>query len=103
MIFYERIPLVSDEKTAGYLIYVDRDLNESAGSEILGIDMNSMSLKEMITSFERTILVESLNQNNNDTGKTAQKLKISSDALNHLLSDHSIKINSPRTTKSKKK
>jgi hypothetical protein len=75
--YYEKVPLISNDKNVGYLIFVDSHLSEKSGPVYPGIDMNSMSLNEMIDSVERSLIVDSIRQNNNNINETAKKLKIS--------------------------
>jgi transcriptional regulator with PAS, ATPase and Fis domain len=90
--YYEKVPLISNDKNVGYLIYVDPHLNEISGPVYPGIDMNSMSLNEMIDSMERSLIVDSIRQNNNNIDETAKKLKLSIKALSAKIKIHGINL-----------
>ncbi len=88
--FYEKAPLISNDKNVGYLIFVDKSLSESPGSVFPGIDMNTMSLNEMLESVERHIIVDSLRQHKNNMKEAAQKLKLSPKALANKIEKYGI-------------
>ncbi|HOO72434.1 MAG TPA: hypothetical protein PK926_11800 [Spirochaetota bacterium] len=79
-LYYEKIPLMSKKKNLGYLIF---SLNESEikpGLKLPGVDIRGMSLAEMIEAFERSVIVELINEME-DTGKVSSRLKISVKSL----------------------
>lgn len=91
-IAYERIPLVSNGKDVGYLIFVDSGLNETSGSVFPGIDIGTMSLNEIIQSVERSVLVESIRRNNSNMDVISKKLKISKSLLSKKIESHGIHL-----------
>ena len=90
--FYEKISMVSNDKNVGYLIFADKSLGETQSMSIPGIDMESMSLNEMIESVERSIIVDSIRQNKNNLTETAKKLKTSKKSLENKIEKYGIKI-----------
>jgi transcriptional regulator with PAS, ATPase and Fis domain len=90
--YYEKIQLISDEKNVGYLIYVDKSLGGTSGVSFPGIDLNKMSLNEMLESAERSIIVDAIRQNNSNIAETAKKLKISGKALANKIKKYGIKV-----------
>ncbi len=90
--YYEKIPLVSDNKNVGYLIFVDKSLGESSASILPGVEMNAMSLNEMLESVERSIIVDSLRQNGNNIKETAKSLKLVPKALTNKIEKHGIEL-----------
>ncbi len=100
-IAYERIPLVSDGKDVGYLMFVDSGLNETSVSVFPGIDVNTMPLNEIIQSVERSVLVESIRQNKGNLNEIAKRLKISKNLLAKKIESHGIHINTASEEPSK--
>jgi transcriptional regulator with PAS, ATPase and Fis domain len=89
--YYEKIPLMSDDKNVGYLIFVDKFPGE--GKAILPApDANAKSLNEMLESVERSIIVDSLNQNGNNIKEAAKNLKLTAKALTAKIEKHGIKL-----------
>lgn len=79
--YYERIPLTSENKKVGFLNFIDKNFNETSGAKFPGVDFNTMSYDEILQSVERSVLVNSIQQNNNDLDKTAKKIKLTKKAL----------------------
>ncbi|MFH0975790.1 MAG: helix-turn-helix domain-containing protein [Spirochaetota bacterium] len=92
MFYYEKMQLVSDGKNVGYLIYIDNSLGGTSGVSFPGINMNTMSLNEMLESAERSIIVDAIRQNNNSIPETAKKLKLSGKALVNKIKKYGIKV-----------
>jgi transcriptional regulator with PAS, ATPase and Fis domain len=90
--YYEKVPMISNDKNVGYLIFADPHLIEKSGPAFPGIDMNSMSLNEMIDSVERSLIVDSIRQNNNNINETAKKLKLSTKALSAKIDKYGITL-----------
>jgi hypothetical protein len=90
--YYEKIPLVSDDKNVGYLIFVDKSLGEKSAPAFPGPEMEAMPLNEMLESVERSIIVDSLRQNGNNVKETAKSLKLAVKALSNKIEKHGIKM-----------
>ncbi|MBN2403276.1 MAG: hypothetical protein JXN64_12880 [Spirochaetes bacterium] len=90
--YYEKIPLVSNDKNVGFLIFIDPYLNEHSGPAFPGIDMSSMSLTEMTESVERSLIVDSIRQSNNNISEAAKKLKINTKALSAKITKYGITL-----------
>ncbi|MCL1912004.1 MAG: hypothetical protein FWG13_07355 [Leptospirales bacterium] len=56
---YEKVPLLSNKKKVGYLIYFDHMPAED-GITVTGADIRGMSLENILASVERQIIVDSL-------------------------------------------
>ena len=90
--YYEKVPLVSDDKNVGFLIFADQHLCDESGPVIPGIDTETMSLSEMTDSVERSLIVDCIRQNNNSINETAKKLKLSAKALSAKIDKYGIKL-----------
>jgi len=90
--FYEKVPLLSNDKNVGYLVFVDNSLGESVAPVFPGIDMNAMPLNEMLESFERSVIVDSIRQNKNNINEAAKKLKINLKTLSSKIEKYGIDL-----------
>jgi hypothetical protein len=90
--YYEKVPMISNEKNVGYLIFVDPHLNESTAPVFPGLDISTMSLTEMIDSVERSLIVDSIRRNNNNLTESAKQLKLSVKALSAKIKVHGITL-----------
>jgi len=88
-IFYERIPLKSQEKKSGFLIFCD---NKGAGTEELklpGVDLRGKSLQEIIEAVERHIIVGAIRKNKT-IDESAAALQLSRQGLNSKIKKFAI-------------
>jgi transcriptional regulator with PAS, ATPase and Fis domain len=90
--YYEKVPLMSNDKNVGYLIFIDPHLTENSAPVFSGIDTSSMSLNEMIDSVERSLIVDSVRQNKNNIDETAKQLKLSAKALSAKINKYGINL-----------
>jgi hypothetical protein len=90
--YYEKIPLVSDDKNVGYLIFVDKLHGDSKAPSLPVTDITATSLSEMLESTERSIIVDSLRQNGNNLKETAKNLKLTVKALAGKIEKYEIKV-----------
>ncbi|MCX8123716.1 MAG: hypothetical protein N3F66_06080 [Spirochaetes bacterium] len=74
-VYYERVPLKSDNKTVGYLFMFERDITKQ---DLLVPDIISPSdgIDELLSRAERSILVQALTQSDFDVSQTAKMLNI---------------------------
>ena len=88
---YEKIPLMSNEKKSGFLIFCGRKGSESGELRLPGVDLRDKSLQEIVESVERHIIVDAIRK-----GKTldesADMLKLSRQALNSKIKKFSIEV-----------
>ncbi|HNX25675.1 MAG TPA: hypothetical protein PKG60_16630 [Spirochaetota bacterium] len=90
-IFYEKIPLMSNEKKSGFLIFCDK---KSSGSEELrlpGVDLREKSLQEIVEAVERHIIVDAIRKGKN-LDESAEILKLGRQALNSKIKKFSIEV-----------
>ncbi len=93
-IYYEKIPLKAGEKNAGFLIFCDREWDESSsGTKLPELKMEGLSLKEKIDSFERMLIVDSIKENKHNITEIAKKLKITKKALESRIKKYGIDAN----------
>ncbi|MDY6967132.1 MAG: hypothetical protein SVR08_00555 [Spirochaetota bacterium] len=92
-IYYEKAPLLSNGEPVGFLIFCDKNLNEESGIMLPGINMKGMSLKEMMQSIERMLIVESIIDNNYNLQETAKNLRISRQSLQKKVDNFGIEFN----------
>jgi len=78
-IYYEKIPLFSNKKKVGFLIFCDREDHFSTGLMMTGVDMRKLSLSETIASIERKLVVDALKDGN--LSQAADDLKITKQNL----------------------
>ncbi len=93
-IYYEKIPMYSRSKIVGYLIFCDI-IKEQTGGIIPGINMKGMSLEESLKSFERFLLVKTL-ENEKDLNSAAEKLKISRRSMKNKMNTYGITFNNSK-------
>lgn len=80
--YYEKVPLVSDNKNVGFLIYCDKDINEEPGVLLPGINVQGLSFEKIMEAVERAVLVNSINSYNGNLGDVEKNLGLSRQALN---------------------
>ena len=90
--YYEKVPLISDGRNVGFLIFVDPQLRDEPGPLIPSIDMETMSLSEMVDAVERSLIVDMIRQNKNNRNETAKKLKLTAKALSAKIDKYGIKL-----------
>lgn len=91
-IFYERIPLKSNEKKSGFLIFCDKENTGSEEFKIPGADLIGKSLQETMESAERQIIVDTIRKNKT-LDESAAALQISRQSLNSKIKKFSIETN----------
>jgi transcriptional regulator with PAS, ATPase and Fis domain len=89
-IYYEKIPLLSNDRPVGFLIYCDRNSSENDDKTISRT--KGKSLSEMLGAVERRLIVDVLKSKKYDIGKTAEELKMSKQALRKKISGHGIDL-----------
>ncbi len=98
--YYEKVPLMSSKKKSGFLIFCDKDLNEaSSGSMFPGLNMKGLSLKEMVDSAERLLIVDSIRENKYNITEVAKKLKVTKKALLNRIEKYGIDVKAPAKKK----
>jgi transcriptional regulator with PAS, ATPase and Fis domain len=100
--YYEKVPLVSNEKTVGYLYYCDRDMNEEPGVILPGVNIKGLSLGEILEAVERGLIVDSLNEHGHDVGKAAGDLKATRPQILSKIKKFGISIDGGAGRKGKK-
>lgn len=90
-ILYEKIPMISNRKKVGFLIYCDKkkEGEGDAGVYINGIDVRDMALSDTMAGVERQLIVNALKMSKN-SAEAAEKLKISKQALVTKIKKHKI-------------
>lgn len=75
--YYEKVPLVSNEKNVGFLIYCDRDINSDDADVLLpGVDINGMGLAKILETVERGIIVGAVKNRGGDLPGASEDLGI---------------------------
>lgn len=90
-IFYERIPLKSSDKNAGYLIFCDKQNAEAGDFKLPGVDLRGKSLQEVLEAVERYFIVDAIRKNKN-LDDSAASLQISRQSLNSKIKKFAIEI-----------
>jgi hypothetical protein len=90
-IFYERIPLVSNEKKSGFLFFCDKKTPGSEALRLPGVDLRDKSLPEIVEAFERHIIVDAIRKGKNPD-ESAGILKLTRQALNSKIKKFGIEI-----------
>ncbi len=93
--YYEKVPLISNKKKNGYLIYCDKGLNEPSSLLFPNVNMEGQSLKAMLDSVERLLIVDSIRDNKYDVGETAKKLKLTKKSLESKIKKYGIDVDTP--------
>lgn len=89
--YYEKLPLVSNKKTVGYLIFCDPGLSKPpVGSSSISVE--GTSLKEKLDSIERAIIVETIEEATHNIAAAAKKLQITRKALQTKIEKYGIKV-----------
>lgn len=88
---YEKVPMLSNEKKSGFLIFCDKKVAETGGLKIPGVDMRDKSLQEIVEAVERNIIVDAIRKGKS-LDESAAKLKLSRQALNSKIKKFSIEI-----------
>jgi transcriptional regulator with PAS, ATPase and Fis domain len=101
--YYEKIPLLSSDKTVGFLIFCDKDVNDTADSAFPANKIKGKSLNEMIESVERHIIVEAIKERDYNMSKVAENLKITKESLMKKIKKHGIKYDDNKNKKVSKK
>jgi len=90
-IFYEKVPLISNEKKSGFLIFCNKKSSGSDALQIPGVDLREKSLQEIVEAFERHIIVEAIQKGKN-LDESAEKLKLTRQMLNSKIKKFSIEV-----------
>jgi len=90
-IFYEKIPLISNEKKSGFLIFCDKKPSGSEELRLPGVDLREKSLQDIIEAVERHIIVDAIRKGKN-LDESAALLKLSRQALNSKIKKFSIEV-----------
>ncbi len=90
-VVYEKIPLSSNGKKVGFLIFCEnrRDVDEGNGMYVNGVSLQGMSLSDALAAVERQLIVSALKSSNN-TADAAKCLKLSRQALTSRMKKHKI-------------
>ena len=91
--YYEKAPLISNGKTIGYLIFCDKNPNKISTPTYPGIGMENLSLKEKLSSIERSIIVETIQESAENLSDASVKLKITKKLLTNKMEKLGIDIN----------
>lgn len=97
--YYEKVPLISNKKKSGFLIFCDRGLSEPSTLIFPDINMEGHSLKAMLESVERLLIVDSLRENDYNILQTAKKLKTTQKTLKDKIGRFGIDVKSPAAKK----
>jgi transcriptional regulator with PAS, ATPase and Fis domain len=100
--YYEKTPLVSDEKTLGFLFYCDRYMNEEPGVVLPGVNMQGLSLGKVLEAVERGIIVHAIKEHRFNLDKVEKELRISRQSLVGKIKKYGIKLEKDRKTPRKK-
>ncbi len=87
---YEKVPMKGQEKTIGYLIYCDRESNESAPLPLPLSSFKGRPLQEILDTVERLVIVDSIKENESNLKKVSEELGISRSALAKRMTRHGI-------------
>ncbi len=90
-IFYEKIPLISNEKKSGFLIFCDKKGSASDGLKLPGVDLRGKSLQEITEAVERHIIVDAIRKGKN-LDESAEMLKLTRQGLNSKIKKFSIEV-----------
>mgnify|MGYP006290109235 CR=1 FL=1 len=89
-IYYEKVPMVSNRKKVGYLYYCDNTLNSKGQVLLPGIQTGVESLKEILDSVERHVIVEAIKNSEGKLTRAADKLQVSRSTMNKKVQKHAI-------------
>lgn len=89
--YYEKIPMISEGRNVGYLIYCANDLNSRGGITFPGVNPDKLSLSEFVDLAEKRILQGALVESLGDLGVMAENLKITAAGLGKRLEKHGLK------------
>ncbi len=100
--YYEKVPLVSEDKTVGYLYYCDRDMNEEPGVILPGVNIKGLSLVKILEAVERGVIVDSITQHGHDLAAAAKDLGISHAVLSGKIKKFGILVKGGGAGRAKK-
>ena len=100
--YYEKVPLISDGKTVGFLIYCDRDMNDEPGVVLPGLNIGGLSLAQILEAVERGLIVSTLKECAFDIGEVAAELQLSRPALMSRIKKFGITIEEEKSASGKK-
>jgi transcriptional regulator with PAS, ATPase and Fis domain len=90
-IFYEKIPLLSNRKKSGFLIFCDKKSSGSENLTVPGVDLRDKSLQDIVEAVERHIVVDAIRKGQN-LDEAAARLKLTRQGLNSKIKKFSIEV-----------
>jgi hypothetical protein len=79
--FYEKVPLQSEGKTVGFLVYCDREMNADTGVIVSGVNIRGLSLDKITEEVERSCIVDAIKKHDHALDAVARELGVSRQAL----------------------
>lgn len=79
-LFYEKVPLLSNGRKSGFLIFFDKSGSTENAFTVPGVDLRGKSLQDILDSVERHMIVEALRKHENNE-KAAKSLNLSKQVL----------------------
>ena len=88
-LFYEKVPLNSNGRKAGFLIFFDNRNSSETAFAVPGVDLRNKSLQDTLDSVERHVIVEAL-RNHGNNEKAAESLGLSRQSLSGKIKKYGI-------------
>jgi transcriptional regulator with PAS, ATPase and Fis domain len=90
-IFYEKIPLMSSEKKAGFLIFCDKKGLDFEELIVAGVDLRGESFQNIVEAVERQIIIGAIRKGK-DLDESADLLKLTRQGLSSKIKKFGIEL-----------
>ena len=91
-IFYEKIPLMSGEKKAGFLFFCDKKGLDFEELIVAGVDLRGESFQNIVEAVERQIIIGAIRKGKN-LDESAELLKLTKQGLSAKIKKFGIELN----------
>lgn len=100
-IYYEKIPMKSNDKQIGFLVFCDKESNIPVSALVARKNLKKQSLDDRIRTIEKIIISETIKEKNNNIDEAAKALHISKKNLLERAGKHGIDAGRKKTVKKK--
>ncbi|MBP7582472.1 MAG: hypothetical protein KBA61_00460 [Spirochaetes bacterium] len=99
--YYEKVPMISRDQTAGFLVFCDRESNIPVTALTSKKNLKKQSLDDRLATIEKIILTESLKEHGNNPDKAASALKMKVTVLKAKARKYGLTLNKQAVKKKK--
>ncbi len=100
-VYYEKIPMKSNEKQIGFLVFCDKESNIPISALVAKKNLKKQSLADRLTSIEKIIISETIKEKNNNIDEAAKALHITKKNLREKAKIYGIALPQEKTVKKK--